>query len=166
MRWYHWIAYFFAGAFLMNTVPHLVAGVSGNAFQSSFASPPGVGLSSSTVNVLWGMFNLVAGYTLACRVGRFDVRRTSHVAILFLGMLLMALQLAQHFGQLHGGLPARATSIGSRRTSALARRSARNSSTPPTRNALADHGRMSAEAQATRIKGVEPCGTCFCQARS
>lgn len=26
-RWYHFIAYFFGGAFLMNTVPHLVAGV-------------------------------------------------------------------------------------------------------------------------------------------
>ena len=47
MRWYHYLAYFFGGAFLANTLPHLVNGVSGNAFQSPFASPPGVGLSSS-----------------------------------------------------------------------------------------------------------------------
>src|SRR5271168_5157638 len=48
MRWYHYLAYFFGGAFLANTVPHYVNGISGNAFQSPFASPPGEGLSSST----------------------------------------------------------------------------------------------------------------------
>ena len=58
-RWYHDIVYFFGGLFLANTVPHLVNGMSGNPFQSPFASPPGQGLSSSTINVLWGMFNLV-----------------------------------------------------------------------------------------------------------
>jgi hypothetical protein len=103
MRWYHFLAYFFAGAFLMNSVPHLVAGVSGNPFQSPFASPPGEGLSSATTNVLWGMFNLVVGYFLVCRVGKFELRRTSHVAVVALGMLLIALQLAHHFGRLHGG---------------------------------------------------------------
>ena len=60
-RWYHYIAYFFGGAFLANTIPHLVNGISGSPFQSPFASPPGEGLSSSMVNVLWGMFNLVVG---------------------------------------------------------------------------------------------------------
>ena len=61
-RWYHDVAYFFGGAFLANTIPHLVNGISGSPFQSPFASPPGVGLSSSTVNVLWGMFNLSVAY--------------------------------------------------------------------------------------------------------
>jgi hypothetical protein len=56
------------------------------------------------VNVLWGMFNLVVAYLLVVRVGRFDLRRTRHVAVLGLGALLMALQLARHFGELHGGL--------------------------------------------------------------
>ena len=58
-RWYHFVAYFFGGVFLINSVPHLVAGVSGSPFQSPFASPPGEGLSSSTVNVLWAVFNLL-----------------------------------------------------------------------------------------------------------
>jgi len=53
-RWYHFLAYFFGGAFLANTIPHLVNGISGSPFQSPFASPPGQGLSSSTVNVLTG----------------------------------------------------------------------------------------------------------------
>ena len=46
---------------LANAVPHLVSGVMGRPFQSPFAKPPGEGLSSSTVNVLWGFFNLVVG---------------------------------------------------------------------------------------------------------
>jgi hypothetical protein len=69
MLWYHCVAYFFGGAFLANTLPHLINGISGSAFQSPFASPPGKGLSSSTVNVLWGCFNLAVAYVLICRVG-------------------------------------------------------------------------------------------------
>jgi hypothetical protein len=74
MRWYHYVAYFFGGAFLANTLPHLGNGISGQAFQSPFASPPGVGLSSATVNVLWGLFNLAVAYLLICRVGSFNLR--------------------------------------------------------------------------------------------
>ena len=104
MRWYHYLAYFFGGAFLANTLPHLVNGVSGHPFQSPFASPPGVGLSSAMVNVLWGLFNLAVGYVLVCRVGRFDWRRTLHVAVLGLGILIMSLMLAHTFGRFYGGL--------------------------------------------------------------
>jgi hypothetical protein len=102
-RWFHLVAYFFAGLFLMNAVPHLVNGVSGNPFQSPFATPPGEGLSSSTSNVLWAFFNLVAGYAL-CRVGTFSLRKTSHAALLGLGALLIGVFTARHFGQFHGGL--------------------------------------------------------------
>lgn len=102
-RWYHLVAYFWGGAFLANTIPHLVQGISGSPFQSPFAKPPGEGLSSATVNVLWGTFNLIIAYVLVARVGRFDLRKTWHVAVLGLGALLMALSLAQHFGRFHGG---------------------------------------------------------------
>ena len=104
MRWYHDLAYFFGGVFLANALPHLGNGMSGHAFQSPFASPPGVCLSSSTVNVLWGLFNLAIGYLLVCRVGNFDLRRTRHVLVLGAGVLLMSLNLAHYFGRLHGGL--------------------------------------------------------------
>jgi hypothetical protein len=73
MRWYHYLAYFFGGIFLANALPHLGNGVSGHAFQSPFANPPGVGLSSSTVNALWGFFNLAVSYLLVCRVGNFEL---------------------------------------------------------------------------------------------
>jgi hypothetical protein len=102
MRWYHNIAYFFGGAFLMNAIPHLVSGVTGHSLQTPFASPPGQGLSSPTVNVLWGFANLVIGYLLVCRVGEFELRRTRHVSVLGLGALLMALDLAHVLGKFYG----------------------------------------------------------------
>lgn len=104
MRWYHYVAYFFGGAFLTNSIPHFVQGVSGNSFQSPFASPPGVGLSSSIVNALWGIFNMIVGYLLVARVGTFELRRNRHVLVLGLGILAMALVLARDLGKLHGGL--------------------------------------------------------------
>jgi hypothetical protein len=104
MRWYHYLAYFFAGAFLANSLPHLGNGVSGHAFQSPFATPPGIGLSSSTVNVLWGLFNLAIGYLLVCRVGSFELRKTCHVLPLGAGILVMSLMLARTFGRFYGGL--------------------------------------------------------------
>jgi hypothetical protein len=104
MRWYHYVSYFFGGAFLANTVPHFVNGVSGNAFQSPFASPPGEGLSSSTINVVWGLLNLAVAYLLICRVGNFNLRRTTHALTLGIGVLLMSLMLARAFGRFHGGL--------------------------------------------------------------
>src|SRR5580693_4391586 len=64
MSWYDYIACFFAGAFLANFVPHFVHGISGDRFPTPFAHPPGKGLSSSTVNVVWALFNLVVGYML------------------------------------------------------------------------------------------------------
>ena len=103
MRWYHYVAYFIGGAFLANMLPHFINGISGNAFQSPFASPPGKGLSSSTVNVLWGFFNLAVGYLLVCRVGSFNLRRTGHVLALGAGILAMSLMLAHAFGRFHGG---------------------------------------------------------------
>jgi hypothetical protein len=104
MRWYHHISYFFGGVFLANALPHLGNGISGHAFQSPFASPPGVGLSSSVVNVAWGLFNLTIGYLLVCRVGSFDLRKTLHMLVLGAGILIMSLNLAHYFGRFHGGL--------------------------------------------------------------
>ncbi len=103
MLWLHTLAWFFGGAFLANAIPHFVSGLMGHAFQSPFATPRGEGLSSSTVNVLWGFFNLVVGYVLVCRVGDFDLRSTADVAAAGLGALLLAVAMARHFGRFHGG---------------------------------------------------------------
>jgi hypothetical protein len=103
IEWIHDAAYFLGGAFLTNAVPHFVSGVMGRSFQSPFAKPPGHGLSSSTVNVIWGFFNLAVGYALTCLVGHFDVRATDHVVASGLGVLLTGLMCARIFGRFHGG---------------------------------------------------------------
>jgi hypothetical protein len=104
MRWYHYISYFFGGAFLVNAIPHFVSGVSGHPFQSPFATPSGEGLSSAMVNVLWGALNIVFAYLLLCRVGTFELRSTQHVLIAGAGALLMAIMAAQAFGRFYSGL--------------------------------------------------------------
>jgi hypothetical protein len=103
MPWYHYVSYFFGGAFLANALPHIGNGISGRPFQSPFAKPPGEGLSSSTVNVLWGLFNLAVAYLLICRVGSFSLLNTGQVLTLGAGMLVMAVMLARAFGRFHGG---------------------------------------------------------------
>ncbi len=104
MRWYHDVAYFFGGAFLANAVPHYVNGISGHPFQSPFAHPPGEGLSSALVNVLWGFANLVFAYLLLARVGRFELRRWRHVIVAGAGALAMSVMLARAFGRFYGGV--------------------------------------------------------------
>jgi hypothetical protein len=103
MSWLYDLAYFFGGVFLTNAIPHFVSGVMGRPFQSPFAKPPGEGLSSSTVNVLWGFFNLVVAYLLICHVGDFDLRLWDHAAALGFGILLMGALTARLFGRFHGG---------------------------------------------------------------
>jgi hypothetical protein len=99
----HYISYFFGGAFLANAIPHVVSGMKGHPFQSPFAKPPGEGLSTSTVNVIWGFVNVLAGYLLVFQVGTFDLHSTSDVFTLGVGAFLVALFSARHFGRFHGG---------------------------------------------------------------
>jgi hypothetical protein len=103
MPWLDYLAWFFGGAFLANAIPHLVAGISGRPFQSPFAKPPGVGLSSSVLNVVWALVNLAIAYVLLTRVGAFDLRDLGAVIPTGLGFALMALALASRFGRFHGG---------------------------------------------------------------
>jgi hypothetical protein len=108
MNWLQLLSFLFGGALLTNALPHFVSGVMGRAFQSPFADPPGKGLSSATVNVLWGFCNLVAGYVLTCRVGEFGLKVTVDVMAFGLGVLGMGLMHARLFGPLHGGQGPRA----------------------------------------------------------
>lgn len=103
MEWLHDAAYLFGGAFLANAVPHFVSGMLGRAFQTPFAKPPGQGLSSSTVNVLWGFANFVLAYLLIARVGSFDPRAADAVIAVGAGVLLLGLVSARGFGRFHGG---------------------------------------------------------------
>ena len=90
MKWYHYIAAFFAGAFLANVVPHFIHGVSGDPFPTPFANPPGKGLSSPLVNVIWACFNLLAGYVLL-RVSKTTTKNNLSMLVLFLGILAISI---------------------------------------------------------------------------
>jgi hypothetical protein len=100
----HLIEWFFGGAFLANSVPHIVNGISGRAFQSPFAKPPGQGLSSSTVNVLWGFFNLAVAYVLLVWLGELNLHYWWQIATAGAGALVLSVMMARHFGRFHGGL--------------------------------------------------------------
>ena len=75
VNWYNYIACFFAGMFLANFVPHFVHGILGDRSPTPCAHHPRKGLSSSTVNVVWALFNLVVGYMLF-RLGKFRAETT------------------------------------------------------------------------------------------
>jgi hypothetical protein len=96
----HYLACFFGGVFLANFVPHFVAGISGRPFHSPFAKPPFRGLSSPRVNILWGLVNLAAAYTLLVVVGHFELRRVAVVAVAGAGFGLASLGIAGSIGRM------------------------------------------------------------------
>ena len=96
MEWYHYLAGFFAGAFLGNFVPHFIHGVSGNKFPSPFAKPPGKGLSSPLVNTLWGLLNLLIGCGLL-RAGHVSTENGLSLAVFFIGIAAISIPLSIHF---------------------------------------------------------------------
>ena len=89
MKWYAYIGFFFAGAFIANSIPHLVHGISGQEFQTPFARP-----SSSILNVLWGFLNLAIGYIIITALKGITFSFSRRIAITALGFLAMAVNLA------------------------------------------------------------------------
>ena len=98
MKWYNYVACFFAGMFLANVVPHYIHGVSGDAFPTPFANPPGKGLSSPTVNVLWALFNLVIGYFLY-HAGKISKANKWSMLLFFIGIVTISLMLGINFAE-------------------------------------------------------------------
>ena len=91
------IAYFFAGAFLCNCLPHLNSGLQGKPFPTPFAKPPGRGDSSPLVNFLWGSLNLAIGTALLIWKPLF-LAFDLDTAVFVVGFVLMGASLAHHFG--------------------------------------------------------------------
>ncbi len=100
MKWYHYIACFFAGVLLANVIPHYVSGVSGLPFPTPFANPPGKGLSSPMINTLWALSNLVIGYYLL-QVGKVSRANTLNLLIFFAGVVWISIILTHSFTALH-----------------------------------------------------------------
>ena len=93
MKWYAYIGYFFAGAFLANGVPHFVQGITGQEFQTPFGTP-----SSAIINVIWGFVNLAIGYSIVTALGGLGFTFRRQAGMIALGFIAMALMLAYSFG--------------------------------------------------------------------
>ena len=81
---------------MANVIPHYIHGVSGDMFPSPFSNPPGKGLSSSTVNVLWALLNLVIGFFLF-RHANISRRVNIALVVFFIGILAMSIMLSVSF---------------------------------------------------------------------
>ena len=98
MSWYNYLACFFAGAFLANVVPHFFHGISGDRFPTPFAHPPGRGLSSPTVNVVWAWVNLGVGYLLF-RAGKVSSENYATLVVFMAGIAAISTILSFRFRQ-------------------------------------------------------------------
>jgi hypothetical protein len=96
-----YVLLFLAGALLCNAVPHLAAGLRGEAFQTPFARPSGVGTSSPLVNFYWGSFNLFVGLLLAAHW--LPQQGRGGWLELAIGFLVIGTFTAWHFGKIRGG---------------------------------------------------------------
>jgi hypothetical protein len=103
------IAYFFAGTFFSNGIPHLTNGISGRRFPKRFpfrkAGEPATSFerwsSAPVPNVIWGMLNYVIGYLLVNKVGDFSVAQTADIASVILGFVICSIFLSWNFGRVH-----------------------------------------------------------------
>jgi hypothetical protein len=93
---------FAAGLLVCNAIPHLAAGLRGEAFPTPFAKPSGVGLSPPLVNMLWGWLNLFIGLAILPHLVVLSpvmpLFNTAWLAFA-LGFLLSGVFLALHFGR-------------------------------------------------------------------
>lgn len=96
MTWYAYLACFFSGAFLANFVPHFVKGVCGDRFPTPFSKPPGKGLSSPTVNVIWALANLIIGFLLF-RMGNLISGNFIAIVFFIAGIAAMSIPMSVNF---------------------------------------------------------------------
>jgi hypothetical protein len=94
MSWYVYLAYFLAGGFLVNGIPHFIQGISGKKFRTPFSRPMTTGTSSPVLNIIWGVVNFLIGYTLVFGVGQFQFGFNLAALMLILGAIVMSVVLA------------------------------------------------------------------------
>ena len=98
MEWYQYLSGFWAGFFLVNTIPHYVSGLQGRKFTTAFASPPGKGLSSPIMNIVWALINLFAGLGLFF-AAKITTNNWLSIIVFFIGVTLTSFYLSNRFGK-------------------------------------------------------------------
>ena len=96
LKWYHYVATFFAGVFIVNAIPHFIHGVSGQQFPTPFANPPGKGMSSATINVIWGLANALMGYFLV-RISKLTSKNKLGIIVFFVAIVCVSVWLSVIF---------------------------------------------------------------------
>jgi hypothetical protein len=93
---------FFAGAFLCNSLPHLFAGLQGRKFPTPFSRPATIGYSSAFTNMLWGIFNAIAGLVLL-NGAPVSIGLNAGFVAAMLGAAGLGAYVAVHFGKVTAG---------------------------------------------------------------
>jgi hypothetical protein len=93
IKWYHYLAAFFAGVFLANFIPHFVHGVSGLSFPTIFSSFNREKSSPPPFNIFYACLNLLLGYILL-RVSKTSSKNKLLLFFLFLGVLAIGTLLS------------------------------------------------------------------------
>ncbi len=83
-----------------NSLPRLMQCVSGNRFPTPFSNPPGVGLSSPSLNVVWGLANLIVGYILY-RVGDVSTGGIWSSVVFLIGFAALSMMSSFTFAKKH-----------------------------------------------------------------
>jgi hypothetical protein len=96
-----YIAIFFAGGLLCNSLPHLASGLCGTPFPTPFAKPHGVGNSSPLVNFLWGAANFFVGLYLLQR-HPVSVGLSVDFVVLLVGVVAVGTFSSVHFARVCG----------------------------------------------------------------
>ena len=68
LPWWHYLVGLFAPLFLVNMIPHTIAGLQGRRFPTPFVGGP-PNLDSPQRNILWGFMNFVVGSVLLWLLG-------------------------------------------------------------------------------------------------
>lgn len=93
----HAVGWLFSGVLLVNTIPHLVHGVSGDRFPSPFARPYGKKLTGPVHNVIWAFINL--GIVAVIMYFNYPSFSRGNAAIMIVGGFGMSVFLANYFSR-------------------------------------------------------------------
>lgn len=93
MKWYNFIACFFMGVFLVNSIPHFIHGISGDYFPTPFANPPGKGMSPPFLNVMWGLLNMSVCFLLY-KASKISISNKWAIILFLIGFVAMSIRLS------------------------------------------------------------------------
>jgi hypothetical protein len=96
-----YILVFIVGVCVANGIPHYIKGVTGQSHMTVFNK-----VSSSTVNVLWGLFNWFLAFILYALFNSFIDNFTGiHMIVAIIGGVLISLRLAKLWSDPDAKLP-------------------------------------------------------------